>query len=108
MISNFTKIKKNMAQYMIEIALPKDFDEEFVGRIPEQREMVDRLMAEGVVMSYTLSGERTMLWVVMNAKNQAEVKNILFTFPLIGWMNYQIIPLMFHFQNIPIPALSLN
>ncbi len=97
-----------MSEFMVSITLPLYFDEEFVTLVPKQRMMVDNLMAENVVRAYTLSLDRTKLWIIIEANSEEEVVKTLKTFPLIDWMNYQIDGLAFHMQNFPVPAMSLN
>ena len=97
-----------MSEFMVSITLPLYFDEEFVTLVPKQRMMVDNLMAENIVRAYTLSLERTKLWMIIEAISEEAVIKTLKTFPLIDWMNYEIAPLAFHMQNFPVPAMSLN
>lgn len=98
-----------MAQYIAQISLPSFFNEEFVSLIPEQRAYVDSLMLEGVISGYSLSLDRTLLWVTFTAKSESEVRKTIRTFPIIDFIEYNIIELAFHNQaNFIIPALSLN
>lgn len=85
-----------MKQYIIDIQLPDVITEEFVAKIPSQRKVVDRLFLEGKIHLYSLAFDRSKLWIAMNAENEAEVWNILYTFPLIEYMNADIHELAFH------------
>lgn len=99
-----------MTQYMVNIDLPEVLDGEFVSLIPEQVEQVNKLMARNIISTYTLTMDRSKLWVVVRAKSEIEVNKVLQTFPLIRWMNFEIHELMFHHEasQFLIPRMSLN
>lgn len=97
-----------MSQFMVDISLPKYFDEDFVSLIPRQRLHIDKLMSENVIKSYALSLDRMKLWATVSAETEEEVIQILHAFPLYEWIEYEIIPLMFYLQHMQIPAISLN
>jgi len=85
-----------MAQFMIDIALPAEPNAEFFGLIPLQRSHIEKLLEEGVVMGYSLSIDRSRLWVVMNARTEREAVDILSAFPLFRYLEPTIYPLLFH------------
>ena len=58
---------------MVEFELPEELSDDFLALIPEQREVVDRLMTQGKIRSYALSLDRSVLWVVMEAVSEFEV-----------------------------------
>jgi muconolactone delta-isomerase len=98
-----------MKQYIIDIQLPEVITEDFVSMIPDQRRVVDKLFLEGKIHLYSLAFDRSKLWVGMNAESEAEVWNILYTFPLIEYMNADIHELAFHnAAKTGIYELSLN
>lgn len=98
-----------MNQYMVTFELPIPFTTDFIERIPEQREVINDLLAEQKIQSYSLSMNRDKLWCLVNADNKYEVINIVNTFPLIDYMPYEISELMFHnVASIQVPAFSLN
>jgi muconolactone delta-isomerase len=98
-----------MNEYMIDIELPPVLDQEFIALIPAQRARINELMSRGVVSSYTLSLDRTKLWVVMKATSEAQVNQVFESFPLYDYMQGAIIPLMFHQSlNVTLPQLSMN
>ncbi len=98
-----------MAQYMVDIRLPKEITPEFAALIPRQRKAINRLFEQGRIISYTLSLERARLWVVCVAANEEEVLAILAKFPLLKFMRFDIYELMFH-QSMSslMPVISLN
>jgi hypothetical protein len=94
-------------QYMVEFDLP-EFTEEFMQLIPAQRERINELLEEGVILSYSLSLDRARLWVLLNAKNKAAVRGVLSSFPLIDFMVPNIYELMFTNSATVMPSFSLN
>lgn len=85
-----------MAQFMIDIALPADPNTEFFALIPRQRAHIDKLLEQGVVLGYSLSIDRSRLWIAMNAHDEREAVEILTAFPLFNYFEPTIYPLMFH------------
>lgn len=98
-----------MDQYLIDIDFPDEADDEFVSLIPSQRSMINTYMHSGIVTSYSLSSDRTKLWITIVAENEKEVGEILSTFPLISYMVYSIHKLAFHnTAQYSMPPISLN
>ena len=83
-------------QFMIEFTIPQPFTEEMIKLIPEQREVVDELIAEGSLLSYTLARDKEKLWVVVVAETEMEAFDIISELPLTPLMKINIHPLMFH------------
>lgn len=98
-----------MNQYMVSFELPIPFTTDFIEKIPEQREVINSLLAEQKIQSYSLSVNRDKLWCLVNADSKYEVINLINTFPLIDYMPYEVSELMFHnVASIQVPAFSLN
>ena len=98
-----------MAQFMIEVAIPAEPNAEFFSLIPAQRAHVEKLLKEGAVMSYSLSLDRSRLWITLVARNQREALELLRTFPLYEYFEPSIYPLMFHNSSIrSLLKVSLN
>ena len=98
-----------MNTYMIDIKLPAEMTEEFLALIPKQRTCVDKLMDDGKILQYSLSYNRTQLWVIMVASSKKNAKEILSTFPLIHLMQPTIIELAFHNSiSNDLPKLIMN
>ncbi|HTY36080.1 MAG TPA: muconolactone Delta-isomerase family protein [Bacteroidota bacterium] len=89
-----------MAQYMIDIQIPSNPDREFFELIPAQRTHIDRLMEQGIVMSYSLSLDRSRLWVTMNAASEREAVETLAAFPMFRYFEPTIYPMMFHMTSL--------
>lgn len=85
-----------MAQFILDIQIPMNPDEEFFELIPLQRAHIDKLLEQGTVMSYSLSLDRSRLWVTMNARTEREAIEILSASPMFKYFEPTIHPLMFH------------
>ena len=85
-----------MAQFIIDIQIPMNPDEGFFELIPRQRAHIDKLLEQGTVMSYSLSLDRSRLWVTMNARTEREAIEILSAFPMFKYFEPTLYPLMFH------------
>jgi len=97
-----------MEQYLVEIFLP-EFTEEFFELVPAQREYIDKCMSRGSIRSYSLSADRSKLWVIFTTKDEGEMMRALKRFPIIKWINYKTYPLMFHnSMEMMLPSISLN
>ena len=98
-----------MTHFLADIALPAILTDEFVALIPEQRSLVDKLMLEGIILNYSLSLDRTQLWVVFVADSVDAVENIVHSFPIASYVTYTVHPLAFHNSSaLFLPKLSLN
>ncbi len=94
--------------FMVEFELPEELSDDFLALIPEQREVVDRLMTQGKIRSYALSIDRSVLWVVMEAASEFEVMEIIASFPLCDYMHPYVSELMFHNSTEVYHQFSLN
>ena len=98
-----------MIEYLIEIRLPEIFSEHFISLIPKQREMVNRLMLKGIILSYALSLESRKLWVTMFADSEETVKRHMMEFPVYDYINFAMHKLTFHNNvKLGLPQISLN
>jgi|WetSurMetagenome_2_1015567.scaffolds.fasta_scaffold990382_1 hypothetical protein len=85
-----------MAQFIADIQIPMNPDEEFFALIPLQRSHIDKLLEQGTVMSYSLSLDRSRLWITLNAHTEREAIEILAAFPMFRYFEPTLYPLMFH------------
>jgi hypothetical protein len=98
-----------MNQFMVVVKLPEHFDSEFISKIPKQRALVNKLLNKGIIVSYTLSLDRTQLWIMMNGESRSEVSTIIDTFPLREYFRFEIHEVLFHeHAEFTIPQFSLN
>jgi hypothetical protein len=100
---------RSLSDFMAIIALPPDPPEEFFSLIPAQRAYVNQMIRKGVITSYSLSLDRSQLWVTLRAHSEEEVVEVVAKFPLIRWMEIEIQPLMFRETAVTsMPPVSLN
>ena len=98
-----------MSHYIATISLPLNSDEEFFSLIPQQKAQVEGLMNVGVITSYSLSIDRTQLWVTIVAESERKVHQIIDKFPLREFMDVQVSELMFHNTlSFSAPQMFLN
>lgn len=98
-----------MNHFYIEITLPDYFSEDFIRKIPQQREVVDDWMQKGVILNYALAYDRSKLWIAMMGESEEEVMDVLASFPLVDYMKPEIYKLAFYQGVAPgIPSFSLN
>ena len=58
--------------YMVEFELPETLTEEFLALIPQQRYMINNLLAAGTMKAYSLAMDRSKLWAVLAADSEIE------------------------------------
>lgn len=98
-----------MNQYMVDIELPSPPTDEFIQLIPNQRAHVNTLMGEGKIASYSLSMDRSRLWVIVNAETSEAARGIIASFPVIAFIKFRMHELAFHNSvRILRPQFSLN
>ncbi len=98
-----------MKTYMICIDLPSEITEEFVSLIPKQRKKIDDLMDKGIVLNYSLAIDRSKVWVTLLPSSENKAMDILATFPMIHFMNPEIVELAFHNSlSNELPKLIMN
>ena len=94
--------------YMIEFELPEIMNAEFMALIPQQRYVINQMLAEGTIKSYSLSMDRSRLWVIMAAASEFEAMEVVSTFPLSDFMTPNLSELMFHNSADMLMQFSLN
>jgi muconolactone delta-isomerase len=98
-----------MNDYMVTVTLPGEFTDEFLAMIPSQRAHVNHLMQKGILTSYSLAKDRTLLWATFISNSREEVMRLVSEMPLYRYMEVEIRELAF--SNMPVralPAVSLN
>ncbi|MEO8514456.1 MAG: hypothetical protein ABI543_12920 [Ignavibacteria bacterium] len=98
-----------MYEYLADIDLPVPFNDDFLSLVPRQRAQVNKLMHEGIISSYALSLESGKLWVNIIAEDELKVRELLESFPIAGFITFNIHKLTFHNSiNFRIPEFSRN
>lgn len=96
--------------YMVDFTLPHHLSDAFIGLIPRQRGMVNRLLSEGKILNYALSLEDSKLWVVCSADTEAALMEMISQLPLTPYMlKVRISELVvYNTANAFAPAFSEN
>ncbi len=98
-----------MAAYLFQLEL-SEFTDELAAVIPIHRELINKLFAEGRIVSYSVSIHRNMVWCVINAEDEQEAMEMVLSFPLYPYFTeVSCHPLLFH-NTLPatLPGISLN
>jgi hypothetical protein len=98
-----------MAAYLFQLELA-ELTEEIGNIIPLHREHINKLFAEGRIVSYSVSMHRNMVWCVINAEDEQEAMEMVLAFPLYPYfVEVSCHPLLFH-NTLPatLPGISLN
>lgn len=95
--------------YLAHILLPDEMDAHFYRLIPHQRQVINKLLDQRIVLSYSLDMERQNVWVFISAKSEQQVMDILSTFPIIRHVKVTIHELAFHdAAPVVLPELIMN
>ena len=98
-----------MKTFMVEVRLPYEPPQEFFTLIPSQRAMVIDLLMKRKFLSYTLSADRSKVWIVVVAPTEFDVREMLEQQPMDKYFSYTFTELMFHdMAGTMFPAVSLN
>jgi hypothetical protein len=98
-----------MNEFMAVVRFFSSFSEEFASLIPAQRIMINDLMEKGIITSYSLSSDRSVLWVTIMASSNEAVEKTLQMMPLFKFMQYDVFELMFHHSPVYSPLrFSMN
>lgn len=98
-----------MSEFLVTITFSQQMSKEFLLLIPAHRVRVNELMQNGVITSYSLAADRSMLWITLLAESATSADLALTNLPLHPFMRYTIHELMFH--NTPMfatPRFSMN
>lgn len=99
-----------MNTYLVDIILPKNMQEDINKMIPVQRKIVNVLLNEGIIRSYSLSKKLNRLFVVMNQESEEDIMITVQRFPIYKFiMDYEIIELYSHeTMSSEMPQVYLN
>jgi hypothetical protein len=98
-----------MAAYLFQFELP-EFSDEIAAVVPIHRELINKLFAEGRIVSYSVSVHRNLIWCVINAEDEQQAMELVLAFPLYQhFVEVSCHPLLFH-NTLPatLPGISLN
>lgn len=95
--------------YLVHITLPEVFTPRLAALIPKQRSMINDLLEQRVVLSYSLDMDRQNLWVFVEAKSEKGVMDIISSFPIINEVKVDIKELAFYDSSrMGLPEIIMN
>lgn len=97
-----------MNYYMVQFEMPDILDEKFITLIPQNRTIVNQLLAKGRLKMYSLANDRSSIWAVVVARDEDDVQSLLDQLPLRPYLIPFITELAFHNSTENIMAISLN
>ncbi len=99
----------NTYKYQVTISFVNKIDHEFMLKIPEHRAYINRLILSEVIDTYAISAERSMGWILMNAKSEAQIHTYLEKSPLYPYLTINIDQLMVYDSRMyRFPKMVLN
>ena len=93
---------------MVEFDLPEVYVDKFINRISEQLKEIDKLMAKGIIKSYSLAQDYSKLWIITRSDSEFGIMKIINKLPLSEYMIPSIIPLKLNKSNQVLRELALN
>lgn len=94
---------------MVVMTFPAVFTEDFVKLIPQQRAQIVELLTEGKLASFSLNANRTQAWMVVRARTEEEVDELLESFPMYDYFEYEVEPLvLYDTEMMGLPQITLN
>ena len=94
--------------FMVEFDLPEMLTPEFVSLIPAQRNLVNQWLADGEIKGYSLSMDRSRLWVIFVGQSEFEIMEKISEMPLTDYLEPEIRELAFHNTEELVLQFSLN
>jgi len=98
-----------MAAFLFQLELP-GLSEEIVRIIPAHRAHINKLFAQGSILSYSVNMARTVIWCVINSDEESAAMEMILEFPLYPFFTEILChPLLFH-NTLPVtlPGIFLN
>ena len=100
---------QSLNEYMVKIDLPVEPDDEFVALIPAQQSHVEGLMRKGILTSYSLSADKSTLWITFLSFSEEAVAATIRHMPMSKYMQPAIMELLFHqMPTHSMPVFSWN
>lgn len=98
-----------MNKFMVTMSFPPYLTDDFIALIPRQRAMIVKLLQTGKLANFSLNDQRSNAWMVVNAKSEEEVEDLLESFPMYDFFEYEIHSLVLHdtaFMGLPKVVLN--
>ena len=98
-----------MTPYIAIAELPEEFSSEFLQTIPAHRMVVNDYLERGIISSYSLAADRSMLWINITAENEDEAAKIEQRLPISNFVEFDVRELLFYNSSGSVlPQIILN
>ena len=90
----FTKTAPTSSQatleFMVDFTMPDRLSDDFIARVPHQRQLINRYMKNKKLLSYALSLESQKMWAIFRVSSEFELMELLADLPLTSFMELNI------------------
>ena len=98
---------KNLIKYQVTILF--NMDELFMPQVPAHRTYINGLIDKGIIEYYSVSMETLRCWMILNATDKKQVRQLLRKSSLYRYWTVEIDELfVFDSYSYRLPALQLN
>ncbi|MFY7841128.1 MAG: hypothetical protein ACOVP7_12675 [Lacibacter sp.] len=97
-----------MKKFLCTFYLPTLLEDNFWAVIPSHRQHINDLMRDETIVTYAVNELRSKGWIVLNARSEDEVRDIVEQFPIRPFVQYEIDELFIFDSMIGAPKLVLN
>jgi hypothetical protein len=98
-----------MKYFQVSIYMNQDLDEHFWELLPEHRSIVNQLMLDGKILTYSINAGRSKGWITVSAESIKDVRTMIKSLPIVDYITFDIDEL-FIFDNTStgLPQFILN
>ncbi|NWF50905.1 MAG: hypothetical protein HXY49_10235 [Ignavibacteriaceae bacterium] len=89
-----------LKEFMVDIDLVSNFSMDFISRLPYQQKIVNQLISEGRIDSYSFSRERGKIWIILRAESLKDAQDIILRFPLKDYFIFSISEITLHQKSL--------
>jgi muconolactone delta-isomerase len=75
---------------MVDFSMPERLTDEFIERVPRQRQLINRYMKNKKLLSYALSLESCRMWAIFRVSSELELMQLIAELPLTPLMEVNI------------------
>jgi muconolactone delta-isomerase len=80
-------------EYMVDFTMPSRLTDDFLERVPRQRQLINHLMKKKKLLTYALSLESCKMWAIFTVHSETELMRLIAELPLTPLMDVTISPL---------------
>lgn len=80
-------------EYMVDFTMPSRLTDDFLERVPRQRQVINHYMKKKKLLTYALSLESCRMWAIFSVSSEIELMKLISELPLTPLMDVNISPL---------------